>query len=95
MVFSTPPQNHQQPTGPPANKPKGQKPPPPTRVAQDAHLLERTPSPQRTAPPIARSLSKELNNATTPGQGGGSHKIHTGPRGGKFVIVNGQKKYIK
>lgn len=27
--------------------------------------------------------------------GGRKRKIHKGPRGGKYIIVNGQKRYIK
>ena len=26
---------------------------------------------------------------------GGTNKLHIGPRGGKYVVVSGKKKYIK
>ena len=88
-----PPYSHQNLNGPPANKPKGQKPKTPRNVAQDEHLLEKTPSPRPKS--ATRRLFEKDAAAGPADKAGGSNKIHTGPRGGKFIMVKGQKKYIK
>ncbi|MFN5911084.1 MAG: hypothetical protein ACK45H_07110 [Bacteroidota bacterium] len=42
-----------------------------------------------------KDLTIELNLYESEAESGGGEMIHTGPRGGRYVIRNGSKRYVK
>ena len=81
---------------------RGYSPSPQIHPANTSGLLspDRTPTPPpqkktRRSLPVARTLSYGGNKEEMVEYKGGSYKVRTGPKGGKYILVKEEKVYLK
>ena len=56
--------------------------------------LSKSATNNRKKTPKRKSINKSANKSTNKSTTSKKRKVHTGPRGGKYIVVNGRNKYV-